>query len=73
MTGISLELTNPLKALWQDTARRLQGTERRQFMAPVVQALGPGGQRGPNGNGLEPRHARKGLSELAHGPDPRCL
>ncbi|MEM9121537.1 MAG: ISAzo13 family transposase, partial [Cyanobacteria bacterium P01_F01_bin.56] len=40
----TLELTDTLKALWQDTARRLKGTDRRQFMAQVVQALGPGGQ-----------------------------
>ena len=65
----TLELTDTLKALWQDTARRLKGTDRRQFMAQVVQALGPGGQsqaeRELDGNRGT---IRKGLYELAHGP-----
>lgn len=40
-----LELTDSLKQLFQDTAERLKGHERRRFMAQVVDELGPGGQR----------------------------
>ena len=43
MMGASLELTDSLKELLIDTAERLKGTERRQFMAQVVQGLGLGG------------------------------
>jgi len=40
-----LELTETLKAcLWQ-TAKTLKGTQRRRFMAQIVQELGTGGQR----------------------------
>ncbi len=44
MSGTALELTDPLRGIFQDTAKCLKGTERLQFMAQVVQALGPGGQ-----------------------------
>ena len=37
MLGASLELTDSLKDLLKQTAERLKGTERRQFMAQVVQ------------------------------------
>lgn len=40
-----LELTDSLKALLQETAERLNGHERRRFMAQTVDELGPGGQR----------------------------
>lgn len=40
-----LELTDSLKTLLQETAERLQGHERRRFMAQTVEELGPGGQR----------------------------
>jgi len=39
MLATSLELTDPLKGLLKDTAKRFKGTERRQFMAQVVQWL----------------------------------
>lgn len=69
MTDAPLELTDTLKALWQDTARRLKGTERRQFMAQVVQALGPGGQaQAERELGWNRGTIRKGRYELAHGP-----
>jgi len=38
-----LALTDTLKVLLADTAALLKGTERRQFMAQVVQSLGRGG------------------------------
>ncbi len=40
-----LELTNGLKELFKETAERLKGSERRQFMAKTVEELGTGGQR----------------------------
>jgi hypothetical protein len=40
-----IELTDSLKVLFQETAARLQGHERRRFMAQTVAELGPGGQR----------------------------
>ena len=40
-----LELTDGLKALFKETAERLKGSERRQFMAKTVEELGIGGQR----------------------------
>ena len=40
-----MELTDSLKALFVDTARSLQGSARRLFMARTVKELGAGGQR----------------------------
>ncbi len=40
-----LELTHSLKQVFQETAKRLKGHERRRFMAQIVDELGPGGQR----------------------------
>jgi len=33
-----------LKTLYKNTAKKLKGSDRRQFMAEVVQGLGVGGQ-----------------------------
>lgn len=69
MLGASLELTDSLKDLLKDTAERLKGTERRQFMAQVVQGLGLGGQaQAERELGWNRGTIRKGLHELAHGP-----
>src|SRR5882724_5090967 len=43
--GTPMECTDSLKALFMDTARSLQGSARRLFMARTVKALGPGGPR----------------------------
>lgn len=40
-----MEFTDSLKALFVDTARSLQGSARRLFMARTVKELGAGGQR----------------------------
>ena len=40
-----MELTDNLKAIFQDTAHTLKGATRRLFMARIVDELGPGGQR----------------------------
>ena len=64
-----LALTNSLKALLKDTATRLKGTERRQVMAQVVEALGRGGAvQAERELGWNRGTVRKGLSELKHGP-----
>ena len=69
MSSAALELTDPLKGIFKDTAQRLQGTERRQFMAQVVQALGPGGQaQAERELGWNRGTIRKGRYELEHGP-----
>jgi hypothetical protein len=64
-----LALTNSLKVLLKDTATRLKGTERRQFMAQVVQSLGRGGAvQAERELGWNRGTVRKGLYELEHGP-----
>jgi len=64
-----LTLTDTLKVLLTDTAARLKGTERRQFMAQVVQSLGRGGAvQAERALGWNPGTIRKGLYELEHGP-----
>ena len=40
-----MKLNAEAKTMYIETARVLKGSERRQFMARVVEALGPGGQR----------------------------
>lgn len=40
-----LELTDSLKELLKETAKRLKGNEPRRFMAKTVEELGTGGQR----------------------------
>lgn len=68
MTGSAVELTDTLKALLKETATRLTGTERRQYMGRVVQALGPGGQAEAERElGWNRGTIRKGLYELEHG------
>ena len=37
-------LTEHLKSLYKKVAEKLQGSDRRQFMAEVVKGLGIGGQ-----------------------------
>ena len=64
----TLELTPVLIPLLQTTARDLPGGARRLFMARVVQALGPGGQRAAERRlGWNRRTIRKGTHELQHG------
>lgn len=64
-----LALTDSLKVLLNDTATRLKGTERRQFMAQVVESLGRGGSvQAERELGWNRGTVRKGLYELKHGP-----
>jgi hypothetical protein len=63
-----LELTPALTPLLQATAADLPAPARRLFMARVVQALGPGGQRAVERLLGWNRHTiRKGARELQHG------
>lgn len=69
MDGAPLVLTDSLKVLLKDTATRLKGTERRQFMAQVVESLGRGGSvQAERELGWNRGTVRKGLFELKHGP-----
>src|SRR5262245_23052420 len=70
--GTCLELTDSLKALFVDTARSLQGSARRIFMAQTVKELGPGGQRrAERALGWNRGTLCKGMQEVASGC--RCL
>ena len=56
------------QARYMETAKALKGSERRIFMASVVQTLGRGGQRyAENVFGWNRRTVRKGLEELTSG------
>jgi hypothetical protein len=60
-----MELTDELKATYSETARALKGSDRRVFMARIVQALGPGGQsRAARELGWCRDTIRKGMREL---------
>ena len=68
MSSSTLILTDSLKTLFIDTAQRLKGTERRQFMAQVVQELGIGGQSlAEQELGWNRGTIRKGMKELTSG------
>jgi len=62
-------LTDSLKTVFKDTAARLKGTDRRQFMAQVVQSLGHGGAACAQRElGWNRGTIRKGRLELEQGP-----
>ena len=63
-----MALTDDLKALFIDIAKKLKGNERRTFMAQVVKLLGKGGQRGAERELNWNRGTiRKGTHELESG------
>ena len=63
-----MELTDSLKALFIDTARSLNGSARRLFMARTVKELGLGGQRHTErALGWSRVTIRKGSHELESG------
>ena len=58
-----------LKAVFQDTARLLKGSERRMFMAQTARLFGPHGHRQAERElGWNRKTLRKGEYELQHGP-----
>jgi hypothetical protein len=67
-----MELTDALKQHALSTVAVLHGSERRLFMARIVQLLGPGGQRRAERElGWNRVTIRKGLHELTSGI--RCV
>ena len=63
-----IELTENLKSLYIKTAKKLKGSDRRQFMAEVVKGLGIGGQTLVERElGWNRRTVRKGMQELESG------
>jgi len=63
-----MELTDSLKTLLIETAKSLQGSARRLFMARTVKELGPGGQqRAARALRWGRMTMRKGMRELASG------
>jgi hypothetical protein len=63
-----IKLTENLKSLYIKTAKKLKGSERRQFMAEVVKGLGIGGQTLVERElGWNRRTIRKGIQELESG------
>ncbi len=65
------DLPSPkLLALWKTTANLLKGSERRKFMAEVVETIGYGGQCFAEKHlGWCRKTIRKGAQELASGKD----
>ncbi len=67
-----MELTEDLKRLLIDTAKQLQGSARRQFMARTVKALRFGGaSQAEREFGWKRKTIRKGMHEVESGI--RCL
>ncbi|MHC5610015.1 MAG: ISAzo13-like element transposase-related protein [Nostoc sp.] len=63
-----MQLTEHLKSLYIKTAKKLKGSDRRQFMAEVVKGLGIGGQTLVERElGWNRRTIRKGMQELESG------
>ncbi|MCX6047259.1 MAG: hypothetical protein NT075_19310 [Chloroflexi bacterium] len=63
-----IEIPEEQKTFYIKTARVLKGSERRIFMASIVQALGRGGQRYvEQAFGWNRRTVRKGMEELTSG------
>jgi hypothetical protein len=65
---IKVELTEALKTTYIETAQALKGSDRRVFMARIVQSLGRGGQRqAARELGWCRATIQKGLGELVSG------
>ena len=69
---MAIEVTDEMKGIYVETAKQLQGSERRLFMARIVKVLGQGGQRYAERELKWDRTTiRKGMHELESGI--RCL
>ncbi len=63
-----IEISSQLKSLYRDTAEKLMGSDRRQFMAQLVKLWGRGGYTFAEKElGWNRRTIRKGMMELNHG------
>ena len=68
MATSTIKLTKELKSIFRETAQKLKGSERRQFMAQVVKGLGVGGQtQAERELGWNRGTIRKGMKELTSG------
>jgi hypothetical protein len=67
---VSQPLSAEMRYFLNETRSKLQGSERRKFMAGVVQMIGKGGQlRAERELGWDRKTIRKGLRELTSGID----
>ncbi len=65
---MSIELTDSVKKLFQETASQLKGAARRRFQAQIVMELGYGGQLlAQEQLGWDRNTIRKGIRELSSG------
>lgn len=65
---IPIEISADLKLLYRDTAEKLKGSDRRQFMAQLVRQWGRGGYTFAEKElGWNRRTIRKGMMEINHG------
>lgn len=63
-----IQLSDHLKSLYINTAKKLKGSDRRQFMAELVKGWGLGGATFAEQElGWNRRTIRKGMEELTHG------
>jgi hypothetical protein len=63
-----MQLSDSLRSLYIKTAKKLKGSDRRQFMAEVVKGWGRGGATiAERELGWNRRTIRKGMQELEHG------
>lgn len=68
MSQKSIQLSDNLKSLYINTAKKLKGSDRRQFMAELVKEWGLGGARFAEQElGWNRRTIRKGITELTNG------
>jgi hypothetical protein len=67
---MKIELTAGLQKTYRETAKQLKGSERRKFMARIVNELGGGGLTySAKVLGWDPKTIRKGRLELVKGVD----
>jgi DNA-binding protein Fis len=65
---VSIELTDSVKKLFQETTSQLKGAARRRFQAQIVMELGYGGQLlAQEQLGWDRNTIRKGIRELRSG------
>lgn len=63
-----IELSEQLKATYQEAAKNLKGSVRRKFMAGIAESLGRGGLSYCESElGWDPKTMRKGRQEVASG------
>lgn len=68
MDYLMIEVTAAQQSAYRERANMLKGSERRRYMASVVQILGRGGQRyAESVLGWNRRTVRKGMAELTSG------